>query len=201
MNNKFKKFGIWTVSVFAGLYLLFLILPVLLSPIANSYSQNIEDAVKSATGFDTKLEGISIVTAPNLSIGAKVKNVQLSVPASETPFFTGENVSLRASLLPLIIRRIQIANISAKSLDVNLVVKKDGNFQILDYLSENKNNQSAQSAALPDGFKLSNHLPNIRVKNYKLGFSDIVDGKSYYIQGEDFKVSDFILDKKVKSFF
>lgn len=198
MNNKFKKFGIWTVSVFAGLYLLFLISPVLLSPIANSYSQNIEDAVKSATGFDTKLEGISIVTAPNLSIGAKVKNVQLSVPASETPFFTGENVSLRASLLPLIIRRIQIANISAKSLDVNLVVKKDGNFQILDYLPENKNNQSAQSAALPDGFKLSNHLPNIRVKNYKLGFSDIVDGKSYYIQGEDFKVSDFILDKKVK---
>lgn len=197
MNNKIKKIGITTGYIFAGLYVLFLILPVLLSPIVNSYTELIETAVKTSTGFDTKINGISIITAPNFSIGAKIKNIQMAVPSSEEPFFKGENVSARVALLPLIIKRIQLANISAKSLDVDLMVKKDGNFQVLDYIPNSQDNQS-EISSLPGGLKLSNHLPNMRIKNYKLGFSDIVDGKSYYVQGKDFKISDFILDKKVK---
>lgn len=52
--------------------------------------------------------------------------------------------------------------------------------------------------SLPFGLKLSNNLPNINVKGYKFIISDAIDGKNYYIQGKNFKISDFVFDKKIK---
>ncbi len=49
-NNKLKKLGIIVSSVLIGLYVLFLISPLVVSPIIDSYSDNIEDSLKSATG-------------------------------------------------------------------------------------------------------------------------------------------------------
>ena len=80
MNDKMKKFGIWSGSILLGLYLLFLLLPFVLSPVIDSYSDKIEDIVAKTTGLEVDLDDISVVTAPNLSAGIKVKNVELSLP-------------------------------------------------------------------------------------------------------------------------
>ena len=64
-----KVFGVTLLS----LYILFLILPLILSPIANSYSSQVEDIIKTTTGFDAKIEGLGVVTSPKLSAGVKVK--------------------------------------------------------------------------------------------------------------------------------
>lgn len=196
-NEKLKKVSIITGSTLLGLYTLFLISPLILSPIVNSYNQQVKDIIKSSTGFEADIDGLGIVTAPNLSAGVKVKTLTLSTPDTEKPFFTGENASFKLAILPLIAKKIRIDSINARSLNAELFVKKDGNFEILDYLPKSDNPQSEQ-AELPFNFRLSNHLPNIKINKYKLAFIDKSDNKSYYIEGEKFKIIDFILNKKIK---
>lgn len=197
-KEKAKKLGIVLGSTFASLYLLFLILPFILSPIANSYCDKISDLIKSSTGFDTKIEGLGIVTAPNLSAGVKVKNFSLSIPASEEPLLSTEKFNIRIALLPLILKKIQLDNISAKTLNSTLVVKKDGEFLFEDYLPQTKEQEASSMTSLPYGLKLSNRLPNVKIKDYKLTFVDALNDKSYFVKGEKFKVADFVLDKKIK---
>lgn len=197
-NSNLKKFGKIFGFTILGLYILFLILPVILTPIANSYSGQVEDIIKSSTGFDAKISGLGIVTSPKLSAGVKVKEFALSVPASEAPFFKAENFNFKLALLPLIIKKVQIDEVSVKSVDGEIYVKKDGNLQVLDYLQQPENQSGEPMTSLPCGFKLSNHLPNLGAKKYKLAFVDAEDNKSYFVEGENFKVRDFILNKKVK---
>ena len=197
-KEKAKKFGIGLGSTLAVLYLLFLILPFILSPIANSYCDKIADLIKSSTGFDTKIEGLGIVSAPNLSAGVKVKHFSMSIPASNEPLVNAENFKVRLALLPLVLKKIQLDNISAKSLNSTLVVKKNGELLLEDYLPQNDNSEASPMTTLPYGLKLSNKLPNVGVKDYKLTFVDAMNNKSYFVKGEKFDVKDFVLDKKIK---
>lgn len=199
MCNKLKKAWITFGAVVVALYLLFLALPIVLSPIANSYKSDIEKLVKESTGFDAKLGDISVVTGWNLSAGAKVKNISLTLPNAKEPFFSAENVGTRLALLPMLVRKIQIDNVFANDISADISVKNDGNLLLMDYLkpSDNKD-ESSEKFVLPLGFKLSNHLPNVSVKTYKFGVSDDLSGKKYFVEGEKLKVSDFVLDKKVK---
>ena len=67
--------------------------------------------------------------------------------------------------------------ISAQSINVNLKVKKDGTFLLEDYMPEQENTDNTETTvtettvtALPFGFKLSNHLPDIYISNYNISF-------------------------------
>lgn len=192
-----KKFGIIFGTTIVSLYLLFLLLPFILSPIANSYTNKIQDLIKTSTGFDSKIEGLGIVTAPDLSVGVKVKNIELAIPTDDNPFFKSDNFKIRLALLPLLLKKVQLSGASADDLSGSLVVKKDGSFLVQDYIPTSDDNQNTMTA-LPYGLTLSNHLPNIRVKKYKLTFIDAIDRKNYYLTGENFKISKFILDKQIK---
>ena len=197
MSNKLKRFGIITGYTLLGLYVLFLALPLVLSPIANSYKGDIEKIVKESTGFDAKVDKLSVVTSWNLSVGAKVGEVFLSLPNSKTPFFSAKNVGGKLALLPVLARKIRIDSVFADDITADIAIKKDGNLLLLDYLpkSEVKNEVSTEPMTLPLGIRLSNHLPNVSVKSYKLGVSDVVTNKTYFVDGSNLKVSDFILDK------
>ena len=197
MSINWKNVSIKTAYVLAGLYILFLISPIIVSPILNSYSEDIETAVKTATGFDTNIEKLSFVATPNLTAGVKVKNFSMTVPAAENPFVNADNASVRIALLPLLLKKIQIAGVGADNFSGEFVVKKDGSFLVQDYLIQDENNKTTQMA-LPFGLTLSNHLPNVKVKTYKLAFVDAMTSKSYSIEGEKLKITDFILDKKIK---
>ena len=200
MSNKLKRFGIVTGYTLLGLYVLFLALPLVLSPIANSYKGDIEKIVKESTGFDAKVDKLSVVTSWNLSVGAKVGEVSLSLPNSKTPFFSAKNVGGKLALLPVLARKIRIDSVFADDITADIAIKKDGNLLLLDYLpkSEVKKEVSTEPMTLPLGIRLSNHLPNVSVKSYKFGVSDVVTNKTYFVDGSNLKVSDFILDKKVK---
>ena len=198
MSNKFKRFGIFTGYTLLGLYVLFLALPLILSPIANSYKSDIEKIIKESTGFEAKVDKISVVTSWNLSAGAKVGEISLALPNSNEPFFSAKNVGGKLALLPILARKIQIDSVFADSLNADIVVKKDGNFLILDSLPKSTSNSTtSESVGLPLGIKLSNHLPNVNVQAYKFALVDDVTKKDYFIEGENLKVSDFVLDKHV----
>lgn len=197
-NDKLKRFSIIFAYTIGVIYLLFLILPVVLSPIANSYSQHLADIIKSTTGLDAQVDGLGIVTSPNLSAGIKIKNISISIPASEDPVFAASDLRVKLALLPVIIKKIQLDEVSAKSLNANLVVKKDGSFSVLDYLISKESPNAEPMEGLPYGFKLSNHLPDIKMDNYNFAFVDALDNDKYCIEGRKLKINDFILDKKVK---
>ena len=199
MSNKLKRFGIVTGYTLLGLYVLFLALPLALSPIANSYKADVEKIVKESTGFEANIDKISVVTSWNLSAGAKVSEISLSLPNSKTPFFSAKNVGGKLALLPILARKIQIDSVFADDITADIAIKKDGNPLLMDSLPKQTEEQaSSEPMTLPLGIKLSNHLPNVNVKSYKLGVSDAITGKSYFVDGSDLKVSDFVLDKRVK---
>lgn len=197
MELKSKKILIGICSLLAGLYLLFLILPFLLSPILNSYSDKVENILKTSTGLEFNIEGISLITAPNLSAGLKVREFSASLPAAEKPFIQAKDAGLRLSLLPLILKNIQLDSVFAKELLAELVVKDDGSFLVQNILIDKEKSAQA-SLGLPYGLKLSNKLPDVKLKKYKLSFVEEKTLNQYYLEGSNFKLTDFILDKKFK---
>lgn len=194
MKRKFIILG----SVVAGLYLVFLILPLILSPILNSYAPQIEGMIKDASGYDVKLEKLGIVTTPKLTAGIKAGHAEFSIPAGE-PFLTADKFSVKLSLLPLLIGRIEVDDVSLNNITTNLKVRQDGHFLIEEYLPQPDPDKPSEAVQpMPMGIKLSNHLPDIHVKEYDLTFVDMPTSKKYSLTGKNLKISDFILDKKIK---
>lgn len=204
MKKILKYTGITFAVILIGLYALFLIVPFFLSGLANSYSGTISKAVEDSCGFKLKIEDIRILTTPKLTAGAGVGHIEVGLPNGET-FFTADNVRGKLSLLPLLLRKIEIDMIGADNINTNLKIKKDGKFLIEDYLIQaddsSENSTSVEQPAmtsLPFGLKLSNHLPDISINNYNISFIDIPSDKTYSIYGNNIYVNDFILNKKIR---
>lgn len=204
MNTKiFKRIGIITGCVVAGLYILFLAVPFFLNGIANSCGNYITSVVKDTTGFYVKFENMRFTTTPKLTAGAEIGKLKAYLPNGDE-MLTAEKVYGKISLLPLLIKHIEIDTVGCNNVSLSLKVQKDGKFLLEKYLPENEpqNNETSTDAepvtGLPLGLKLSNKLPDVHVQNYKLSFIDMSDDKQYYIEGHKFNISDFILNKKIK---
>lgn len=199
-KEKLKKTCFTTGIIIAGLYLLFLVVPFFLSPIANSYCQKLEGVLNKATGLNTSIEGLDITTSPNLSAGIKIKKFEISVPNSKNATITSKDLKIRLAIIPLLIKKVQLDTISSDVLNLNLDVKNNGAFLFEDYLPDNTDNENntAKAASLHFGLKLSNHLPNVSIKSYKISLTDCKTEKTYYTDGHDLKIKDFILDKEIK---
>ena len=197
----FKKTGIVIGSVVVVLYVLFLSLPFMLSGVVDSYRDDISKIVEESSGFKLEMDKLRLLTTPKLTAGVGVGHVSVKLPSGEE-FFTSDGAEFKVSLLPLLIGRIEADVIKADSLSATLKVCPDGTLLLEKSLpqkeDENETEISAPVTSLPFGFRLSNHLPNISVKNYRLALVDMRNEKVYAIDGKDLKVSDFILDKKVK---
>lgn len=198
ININWKKMGIITGSVFAGLYILFLALPLILSPILNSYAHQIEELIQVSTGLRANIEGLGVTTSPKLAVGVKVKEFDIYTPNDTIPVLELDDAKADLRLLPLIFKEVRLGNITSEEINVNVVLKKDGMPEILDYLPEQNEENSEMMSALPFGLKLSNHLPNVYFDEYQLTFIDKDTKKSYFIDGDDLKITDFILNKKIK---
>ncbi len=195
-----KKFGIGLGIFVIAIYALFLIVPFFLTGIANAYSPKLSQMIEEMSGFKVKLEKISVVTTPKLTVGAKVGHIDAALPTGES-FFTADNVQGKLSLLPVLMKKIEIDMVGADNVNLNLKVKKDGKFLIEDYIPKNeeqKNEQQPEKFEMPFNIKLSNKLPNIVIKNYNITFVDMPSDKSYSIYGNKASVKDFVLNKKVK---
>ncbi len=196
-----KKSGIVLGSIIAVIYVLFLVIPFCLGGFVNSYSDNISKLVEDASGFKLKLEQLSLVTTPKLTAGVKAAHVSVALPDGEE-FLSLDNGEFKISLLPFLLGRVEVDVVKADNINLSLKVRPDGKFLLEEYLTGNENNAetdvSAPLTGLPFGFKLSNHLPDVRIGEYALALVDMRNNKSYSINGKDLNVTDFILNKKVK---
>lgn len=198
MNKKhLQKIGIVSLSIILVLYLAFLILPLLLSPVLNGYSHQISKMVEDSSGFKIKFEKMQIVTTPKLSAGLKIAKTEAFLPNNDK-FFEADNFQVKLSLLPILLKRLEFDIVSADSINLDLKVQKDGKLLVETYIPEQKSGNEKPKEPVKFFLKLSNKLPDIRVKQHRIAFIDIATGKKYVLQGNDTKVTDFILDKKVK---
>ena len=197
MDNKFKK-PLCAAAITVGiLYIIFLASPIAVTPILSNYEQKIADTIKTSTGYNAQIEKLSFTTSWNLRAGIKADKFALTIPSKENPFFYSENIKGNIALIPLLFKKIQLGSLSAQKLNTDIEVKKDGSLLVLDYLP--KNDEPAEKPfVLPFGLKLSNRMPDIKLNNYKLTVSDMNSDKTYYTEGENFTVTKFILDKRIK---
>ena len=197
-----KKFLIILSSVFVGIYLIFLLLPIAISPIINMYGDDIAKLIEETSGYKAKLGKITFITTPKLTAGIKLKKLELSIPSGET-FFAADNLKIKMSIIPLLAKRIELDSVSLDKITSILKVRQDGHYLIEEYIPQpdidQKETVKTEAAGLPFGFKLSNHLPNFSVKNYDVSFFDMLYKKTYSIKGNDLYVSDFILNKQIKA--
>ena len=199
MNKIFlKRTAIILGSSVAAIYVLFLLLPFIVSPMVNTYVPQIKEEIKKTTGFDTNIEDFKLVTTPKFTIGAKVGKFALS--NGENNILNANDFQIKMSLLPLLAKKIKIDVIRLNDLDVNLLVNKDGSFADFENLVQNNDTpkEDSEPFILPFGLKLSNNLPDIRIGKYSVNFIDNPTKKSYKISGNKADVTDFVLDKRVK---
>ena len=197
--NKLKRAGIITGSVAVFLYVVFLILPLILTPVLNSYSVQIAAMIEEASGYKVKLEKLGVVTTPKLTAGIKVGHAEFMLPTGEE-FMEADDFRAKLSLLPLLIGRIEADSVSIESISANLQVRQDGKFLLEEFLPQPDPDMPAETTLqpLPFGFKLSNRLPDIRVNDYIITFVDMATKSEYTLSGQDLQLKDFILDKRFK---
>ena len=190
-----KKAAIISISIFIIIYLLFLILPFFLSAALNAHKDQIESSIKQSSGFDIKLEKMQIITTPKLTAGIKVGKIEAFLPTKEK-FMEANNFQIKLSLLPLLARKIEVDSINTEDINIDLKVNRDGKFLIENHIP--KSEQTKTETISTPFFKLSNHLPNITIKKHSISFINAQNNKKYTFNGQDTKISDFILDKKIR---
>ena len=193
-----KNFGFGIIYFILGLYILFLILPIIANPFLSKYSSEISKMAEESCGLKIKIEKLGIVTTPKLTIGIKIENLSAAIPTGEE-FLSVDNLKAKLSLIPIIYGKIEADVFSADNIDAILKVKPDGNLEITDYLPEEDTDENKeQFTVLPLGLKLSNRLPNVYINEYTLTMVDMRDKKEYSLQGGKLKVTDFIINKGIK---
>ena len=202
INKLLKNIAIGTLSTLSALYILFLVLPFILSPIVKNYIPTINDEIKKSTGLISSIEGIKFVTTPKLTMGAKVGKFILSTP-DKKEIFNADDFQIKMSLLPIFAKRIEVDVVSLNNLNANLGLNKDGSLEIEKYFPAQTEplpveNEQTEISTLPFGLKLSNRLPDIKIGGYNIVFTDISNGKEYVIKGNKTELTDFIFNKGFK---
>lgn len=197
MNNKiWAKAGITIAGVLGATYITFLAAPFFVNPIINKYVPEITKSIKDMTGLNSNLEEVTLVTTPKLTAGLRVKKFELLEP-NNNKILEANNFRVKMSLLPILARKIEVDVVQLENLSANILINKDGSFEIEKYIPQSGETEEAEPIqALPFGLKLSNHLPNITVGAYDVTLTDGID--KYVINGNKTEISDFILNKSIK---
>ncbi len=205
MNIKLlRNIAIGIIGTIIFIYAVFLILPFVVSPILNKYIPTVNEEIKKATGLDSEIQNIRLLTTPRLGIGLKIGKFTLFTP-DKKEVLSSSNFGANMSILPILAKKIELASVFANNLDINLGLNKDGSFEIEKYLPsqtetlpQGDEKTTATATELPFGLKLSNHMPDIKIKGYSINFIDLSNNKSYLIKGNKTEVTDFVLNKSIK---
>ncbi len=203
-----KKLIIWGSAGILVAYLLFILSGFILTPVINSRLPELEQALNKSTGLEFKAKNLQILTYPDLSVGVKIYNLNISQPISNADEKFSKNsktvqnkvylkdLATTLKLTPLLFRQIQLGQISTSSIVCDFIIKEDGNLSVMDIFEQTESTENAIN--LPLGFRLSNHLPGVYAKNYEINFHNIAQKRKSTIVGENFKLTDFVLDKRIK---
>ena len=204
MNSKIiKNVGIVLGGIFLTIYGLFLLLPLILSPVIKNYIPAINEEIKKSTGLISDIRDIRIVTTPKLTAGLKLGEFILSTPDNQQ-IVNARDFQVKMSLLPILTKKIRVDLVKLENAEIKLAVNKDGSFAVEKFLPESdeatpdKDATQTEPQYLPMGLKLSNHFPDIKIGSAKVIFTDNSAKKDYAFNINKTQITDFVLNKGVK---
>lgn len=177
-----KVLFISILSIFIALYSAFLfVLPNFVD--LNKHSPKITQALEEATGLEFDVEGLKLTTHWNLAVGASIKRLDVKYVKGEK-FAQINGFKVKLKLIPLLWRNIAICKIDADKVLANLEVDDNGEFVFKKHLIK-----KSPAIIAPD-------MPVISAKKYRISLQN--KGNDYTLKGSDLKISDFIINKKIK---
>lgn len=175
------------LAIFIAGYLAFLfVLPN--SVDLNKYTPQITKIIQDDTGFGVNLQGLKVKTSWNLSAGAFIDKTDLLDPTGKK-FAQINGLQVRLSLVPLLFNKIEIKKVDMDKILLNVDIDKDGKFILKKYLTKRPTKTQSK-------YKLVHNMPDISAKKYRISF--LSGANKYSLKGESLKISDFVLDKKIK---
>ena len=198
--KKYKTVLISTASLLLVLYAAFLfVLPNVIN--INNYKKDIQKLVYDNVKLNFDFENIKIVTTPTLKAGVNVKGVKLAYPSGKD-ILTLKEAEAKISLLPLFLKTVKVADVYADTPVISLQMQKDGQLDIVDYVTKNLpqqeqvQTQEIQPAELP--VKISDNLPDVVVKNYALALKSEKTNNTISVKGDEFVLDKAVLNKQFR---
>lgn len=158
----------------------------------DKFVPEITKQVEAAVKFKLNLKGIKLKTAWNLSAGALIEKADLATPDGNK-IAQINDLEIKLSLIPILFKTVKIDSIDIEKVIVRLDVDKSGKFAIEKFIPQ-PSQDASPAPEMP--IKFSDNMPSVKIKEYKIAF--IEGAKTYAIKGENFKITDFVLNKKIK---
>ena len=127
MKKVTKIAGFNLLAVLAIIYGAFLISPLFINNYIKSHNSEIINQIETLSGFKVVLNDLKLVTTPKLTAGIKLSHAELA-PSKGQNIASVDNFEIKLSLIPLLIKQIELDKISAENIKIFLEVKKDGHF-------------------------------------------------------------------------
>lgn len=165
-----------------GLYLY--VLPRLFD--INKNSSIVEKIFQQKTGAKLNIEGMKLTTYADFSFGLSSDKLTVAYPPSKK-VIEAENIYIRVPLIPLLFKEINIKNLTAQKLNLDVERYKNGkyNLESLLFKSEKK------------VFKVKLKNTRFNVSKYYIKFNDKKINKKCEIKGNYFKISNFTMEKLI----
>jgi len=196
--KKYKKALVYITSIIVALYAIFLfVLPNVIN--LNNYKKDIQKIVYNISKLNFDFENIKIVTTPTLKAGINAKGLKLTYPNGKQ-IATLNQGTVKVSLLPLLLAKLQVSDILIDSPSLSLTMQKNGQLDILEYITKNVVTTNSQDQSTPQELpiKISEKLPIVIIKNYKLSLLDDKSKSKISINGELLVLDDAIINKHLR---
>ena len=146
----------------------------------------IETFYREKTGSYINIDKLKLTTHADFSIGLRTESLSLATPDGKKAF-QADDFYAKIYLLPLLIKDVSIAKISAKSLDITAIRNIDGHFNL--------------EKLIP---KSDKKIFNVKIKNtkfniskYNISFKDNKLKQDFEIYGNYFKISNLTMKKLI----
>ncbi len=172
------------------------IIPLVVDP--NDFKEEIADQVKQATGRDLTIEGdIGLSVFPWL--GVELGSVALSQPEGfgDQPFAAVEHVQVRAKLMPLLERKLEVDRVQLNGLRLGLVRNQQGvgNWEDLargEPEETGAETEPEKSAHEEEGALESLVIGGVNVANARVSWDDRQGGQKVVIQDLDLETGNLV---------
>ena len=203
--NKWKIFGITTLSVVAIMYLAFLfVLPNAVD--VNKFKPEIQKIAKDTAKLNIDFENAKILTTPLFGVGLKAENISVKLP-DESVLFSADGFKTRVALPSLALLTVKVSCLEINNPFINLEIVNNEQFKLVQIVEEILNDgkeqkleqvgvtEEAKSWFNPAWIRIK--VPNIVVNNYSVLINDLASKHYLKLAGEKL-VAGYFNGKTVK---
>lgn len=146
----------------------------------------IEKIFQEKTGAKLNIEGIKLNTYADFTFGLNSDKLTVAYPPTKK-IIEAENIYIKIPLIPLLFKEINIKNLTAKKLNLDVERYKNGKYNLerLLFKSEKK------------VFKVKLKNTKFNISRYNIKFNDKKTNKHCEMKGNYFKVSNFTMKKLI----